>query len=193
MSSTTITSTAAMKVDVPPVLTLLMLPEELILSCLARVPRSYYLTLTLVSKSFRSLINSPELCKTRSLLARTESCLYVCFQFKNEGNKHWFNLYRNPYQTMDDNSQTNKLCDYRLAPVQSLDFPPLAMSGFAAVGSDIYALGGIIDGVSSSSVFVMDTHYHIWCKAPSMHVARVCPSASVLDGKICVKWRMGKT
>uniref|UniRef100_M4DMA2 F-box domain-containing protein n=1 Tax=Brassica campestris TaxID=3711 RepID=M4DMA2_BRACM len=85
MSSTTIASTTAMKVEVLPVLTLLMLPEELILSCLVRVPRLYYPTLTLVSKSFRSLINSPEL---------------------------------------------------------------------------------FIDGVSSSSVFVMDTHYHTWCKAP---------------------------
>ncbi|KAF2551608.1 hypothetical protein F2Q68_00037797, partial [Brassica cretica] len=164
-----------MKVEVPPVLTLLMLPNELILSCLARAPRLYYPTLTLVSKSFRSLINSPELCKTRSLLARTESCLYVCFQFQNEGNAHWFTLYRNPYQTVDDNSQTNKL-----------DSPPSAMLGVAAVGSDIYAIGGSIDGVSSSSVFVMDTHCHTWCKAPSMHVARVSPSASVLDGKIYV-------
>ncbi|KAF2533878.1 hypothetical protein F2Q70_00033476 [Brassica cretica] len=152
-----------------------MLPNELILSCLARAPRLYYPTLTLVSKSFRSLINSPELCKTRSLLARTESCLYVCFQFQNEGNAHWFTLYRNPYQTVDDNSQTNKL-----------DSPPSAMLGVAAVGSDIYAIGGSIDGVSSSSVFVMDTHCHTWCKAPSMHVARVSPSASVLDGKIYV-------
>ncbi|CAN7120010.1 unnamed protein product [Brassica rapa subsp. narinosa] len=186
MSSTTIASTTAMKVEVPPVLTLLMLPEELILSCLVRVPRLYYPTLTLVSKSFRSLINSPELCKTRSLLARTESCLYVWFQFQNDENTHWFTLYRNPYQTVDDNSQTNKLGGYKLVPIPSLDSPPSAMSGVAAVGSDIYAIGGSIDGVSSSSVFVMDTHYHTWCKAPSMHVARVSPSASVLDGKIYV-------
>ncbi|CAN7120008.1 unnamed protein product [Brassica rapa subsp. narinosa] len=135
MSSKPIASTTAMKVEVLPVLTLLMLPEELILSCLVRVPRLYYPTLTLVSKSFRSLINSPE------------------------------------------------LCGYKLVPIPSLDSPPSAMSGVAAVGSDIYAVGGSIDGVSSSSVFVMDTHYHTWCKAPSMHVSRVSPSASVLDGK----------
>nr|VDD40908.1 unnamed protein product [Brassica oleracea] len=185
MSSTTM-STDPMKVEVPPVLTLLMLPNELILSCLARVPRLYYPTLTLVSKSFRSLINSPELCKTRSLLARTESCLYVWFQFQNDENTHWFTLYRNPYQTVDDNSQTNKLGGYKLVPIPSLDSPPSAMSVVAAVGSDIYAIGGSIDGVSSSGVFVMDSHYHTWCKAPSMHVARVSPSASVLDGKIYV-------
>ncbi|CAF2132982.1 unnamed protein product [Brassica napus] len=133
MSSTTKASNTAMNVEVPSVLKLLMLPEELILSCLVRVPRLYYPTLTLVSKSIRSLINSPE-----------------------------------------------------LFPIPSLDSPPSAMSGVAAVGSDIYAIGGSIDGVSSSSVFVMDTHYHTWCKAPSMHVARVSPSASVLDGKIYV-------
>ncbi|CAF2132979.1 unnamed protein product [Brassica napus] len=137
MSSTTI-STDPMKVEVPPVLMFLMLPNELILSCLGRAPRLYYPTLTLVSKSFRSLINSPE------------------------------------------------LCGYKLVPIPSLDSPPSAMSGVAAVGSDIYAIGGSIDGVSSSSIFVMDTHYHTWCKAPSMHVARVSPSASVLDEKIYV-------
>ncbi|RIA04934.1 hypothetical protein BRARA_K00785 [Brassica rapa] len=170
-----------MKVEVPPVLTLLMLPEELILSCLVRVPRLYYPTLTLVSKSFRSLINSPELCKTHSLLARTESCLYVWFQFQNDENTHWFTLYRNPYQTVDDNSQTKKLGGYKLVPIPSLDSPPSAMSGVAAVGSDIYAVGGSIDGVSSSSVFVMDTHYHTWCKAPSMHVSRVGGGWGKLD------------
>ncbi|CAL9224337.1 unnamed protein product [Arabidopsis halleri] len=53
------------------------LPDDLILSCVARVSRLYYPTLSLVSKSFRSLLASPELYKTRSLLDRTESCLYV--------------------------------------------------------------------------------------------------------------------
>ncbi|CAH8273117.1 unnamed protein product [Arabidopsis lyrata] len=41
------------------------LPDELLVSCLARVSRLHYATLSLVSKSFRSLIASPELYKTR--------------------------------------------------------------------------------------------------------------------------------
>ncbi|WZY96071.1 hypothetical protein YC2023_068400 [Brassica napus] len=42
----------------------------------ARVPRSYYRTLSLVSKSFRCMVVSPELYKVRSLLGLTETCLY---------------------------------------------------------------------------------------------------------------------
>ncbi|EOA31880.1 hypothetical protein CARUB_v10015107mg [Capsella rubella] len=49
------------------------LPDDLLLSIVARVSRLYYPTLSLVSKSFRSL-------KTRSLLGHTESCLYVCLR-----------------------------------------------------------------------------------------------------------------
>ncbi|KAL0887133.1 hypothetical protein Bca101_011116 [Brassica carinata] len=144
-----------MKVKVPPVLTFLMLPRELIFSCLARVPKLFYPTLTLVSKSFRSLINSPELYKTRSLLACTESCLYVCIRFQHELNTHWFTLYRKPYQTKDGGFQKNKLGDYILVSIQFPDFPSLNTSGVAAVGSDIYAIGGYINNVSSSSVFVI--------------------------------------
>ncbi|XP_020875752.1 putative F-box/kelch-repeat protein At4g39600 isoform X2 [Arabidopsis lyrata subsp. lyrata] len=53
------------------------LPDDLILSCLARVSRLYYPTLSFVSKSFRCFIASPELYQTRSLLGQTETCLYA--------------------------------------------------------------------------------------------------------------------
>ncbi|KAJ4905792.1 F-box/kelch-repeat protein [Raphanus sativus] len=52
---------------------ILQLPDELVLSCLARVPRLHYLILSLTS--------SPELYHNRYLLNRTEKCLYVCLQF----------------------------------------------------------------------------------------------------------------
>ncbi|CDY49285.1 BnaA03g50980D [Brassica napus] len=348
MSSTTKASNTAMNVEVPSVLKLLMLPEELILSCLVRVPRLYYPTLTLVSKSIRSLINSPELFPIPSLdsppsaiidgvssssvfvmdthyhtwckaprgwgkldytnwmevfdtKTRTwefmpspgsesfdyenvalEGSIYVRSNERGETFKlnkgrwraadlaltrgwsyNWKRLEwrevkrlkgRLPMSSKNDHyrladyggnlvflweehvhtknvqnttlvwcaeisferRQRTEICgtiewcdvvftytkqehtlvhfipeplanrDNKLVPIPSLDSPPSAMSVVAAVGSDIYANGGSIDGFSLSSVFVMDTHYHTWCKAPSMHVARVSPSASVLDGKIYV-------
>ncbi|CAA7060112.1 unnamed protein product [Microthlaspi erraticum] len=52
------------------------LPVDLLLNCLARVSRSYYPTLSLVSKRFRSLLASTtDLYETRRLLGSTESCL----------------------------------------------------------------------------------------------------------------------
>ncbi|CDY29974.1 BnaC01g40340D [Brassica napus] len=55
---------------------LLPLPYDLVLMIVARVPVLYYRTLSLVSKSFRSMVASPELYKVRSLLGLTETCLY---------------------------------------------------------------------------------------------------------------------
>ncbi|CAF1709991.1 BnaC03g60520D [Brassica napus] len=56
-------------------MTILMLPDDLILNCLARISRLDYPTLSLVSKRFRSLLTLVELYQTRTLLGCTESCL----------------------------------------------------------------------------------------------------------------------
>ncbi|CAN7010398.1 unnamed protein product, partial [Brassica rapa subsp. trilocularis] len=52
------------------------LPDDFLLSCFARISTLYYPSLSLVSKSFRSLLTSPELYKVRSLSDHTECCLY---------------------------------------------------------------------------------------------------------------------
>ncbi|XP_010421289.1 PREDICTED: F-box/kelch-repeat protein At5g51250-like [Camelina sativa] len=72
------------------------LPYDLLLDIVARVPRLYHPTLSLVSKTFRSLLASPELYKVRSHLGLRESCLYVCFDML-EG-PTWFTLCRKPDQ-----------------------------------------------------------------------------------------------
>ncbi|KAF2614490.1 hypothetical protein F2Q70_00009767 [Brassica cretica] len=53
------------------------LPDDFLLSCFARISTLYYPSLSLVSKSFRSLLTSPELYKVRSLSDQTECCLYI--------------------------------------------------------------------------------------------------------------------
>ncbi|CAL9227939.1 unnamed protein product, partial [Arabidopsis halleri] len=60
----------------PPVKTIMMLHDDLVLNCLACVSRSNHPTLSLVCKRFRSLLASKELYQTRTLLGRTERCLY---------------------------------------------------------------------------------------------------------------------
>ncbi|KAL1199298.1 putative F-box/kelch-repeat protein [Cardamine amara subsp. amara] len=63
---------------------------------------------------------------------------------------------------------------------------PTYQSDFARVGSNIYAIGGFINGDNaSSSAMVMDCCSHTWHEAQSMWITRVTPSTCVLDGKIC--------
>lgn len=55
-----------------------------------------------------------------------------------------------------------------------------------AVGSDIYMIGGYINGEPSSRVFFMDCLSHTWHEAPSMRVARKVPLVTVIDETIYV-------
>ncbi|KAG7545738.1 Kelch repeat type 1 [Arabidopsis suecica] len=54
------------------------LPYELIVECFARISKSYYRSLSRVSKTFHSLLSSPELYAGRS--ETTEICLYICLR-----------------------------------------------------------------------------------------------------------------
>ncbi|KFK37889.1 hypothetical protein AALP_AA3G042400 [Arabis alpina] len=89
------------------------LPHDVLFQCLARFSRLYYPTLSLVSKSFQSLLASPELYQFRSLLGYTESCLYVCIR------RHGYFLIKAPVPC-------NRYADF---------------SNLVAVGSDIYTIG----------------------------------------------------
>ncbi|KAG7565087.1 Kelch repeat type 1 [Arabidopsis suecica] len=146
------------------------LPDDLILSCVARVSRLYYPTLSLVSKSFRSLLASPELYKARSLLGRTESCLYVC-------------LSPNPPFSSCALVEDILMSGYRKILWSTGE------SCLVAIGSDIYNIGGcrkIYETPPSSSVWILDCMSHTWREAPSLPVEPIRLSASVLDGKIYV-------
>ncbi|KAH0868066.1 hypothetical protein HID58_075088 [Brassica napus] len=152
-------------------------PDDLSLSCFARISRLYHPTLSLVSKIFSSFLASPELYKTRSLLGCTKTCLYVCFQSATKCS--WFTLCRKPDQTTQAKSN-----GYVLAPASTLHTPhamPMS-SGIVAVGSDIYNIGSS----SSSRVLILDCRSHTWHEGPSLCVKLHTLSASVVDRKIYV-------
>lgn len=151
------------------------LPDELLTSCIARLSRLYYPTFSLVSKSFGSLLASPELYKARSLSSRTESCLYLCLESSSDS--RWFTLCLKP----DDVSKKNKKStSYVLSKVPALLSPPAVFSGLVSVGSDIYNIR------SSSNVSVLDCQVNTWRKAPSVPVELMTFSACVVDEKIHV-------
>ncbi|EFH67573.1 hypothetical protein ARALYDRAFT_336810 [Arabidopsis lyrata subsp. lyrata] len=123
-------------------------------------------TLSLVSKSFRSLIASPQLYQARSLLRRTESCLYVCLRF--DDNPRWFTLFQKPDRTLTKSSGN------LLVPITS----PQSHSAYLSDTSRLWH--------HLARVLVLDCLSHTWREAPSLQVKIKYPCASVFDGKIYV-------
>ncbi|ESQ38267.1 hypothetical protein EUTSA_v10029372mg [Eutrema salsugineum] len=148
-----------------------LLPDDLLLCIFARISRLYYPTLSLVSKSFRSLLSSPELYETRSLLRRPEICLYVCLQFPSESNPRWFTLCPKPNQTLSNTTSEKKSSEKK-------------SSGY--VLANIPLLQSPLSFCPSSRVSILDCRYHTWHDGPSLQRKRMLPSASVVDGKIYV-------
>ncbi|XP_013614925.1 PREDICTED: F-box/kelch-repeat protein At4g25710-like, partial [Brassica oleracea var. oleracea] len=144
--------------------------------CVARVSRLYYPTLSLVSKSFRSLVSSPELYKTRSLFGFTESCLYVCFT-----KDLWYTLCRKPDKTLKSGSS-----GYALARVPVPNSPLWHCRNMVAVGSNIYNIAFPRSLNVLPRVSILDCKSHSWIEAPSLPVELHSFSASVVDHKIYV-------
>ncbi|CAN8237922.1 unnamed protein product [Cochlearia groenlandica] len=164
------------------------LPDDLLLKCFSCISRVYYPNLSLVSKRFRYLI------------ASLEGCLYVSLSFTSDPNPRWFSLCRKPTQNPKLNPNPNMRwftscfrqerkhtrSDHVMVSIPTNKVYPPDLNCFTVVGSDIYMIGGYINGVVSSSVYFMDCRFQTWHEAPSMSMARNCPLVSVVDGKIYV-------
>ncbi|KAG7546848.1 F-box domain [Arabidopsis suecica] len=171
------------------------LSDDILLNCLARVSRLYYPTLSLVSKTFCSLLASTELYETRRLFGSTESCPYFCLMSPGSSKPRWFTLSRGPAPIPNAYSRWFTSCfspcksrttRNLMVSVPSHSFPPQSRWIPTAVSFSIYMVGGYINGEPSSRVFVMDCRSHTWHEAPSMRVARNFPLVSAVDGKIYV-------
>ncbi|KAG2329490.1 hypothetical protein Bca4012_020949 [Brassica carinata] len=162
----------------PPPPSLSSLPDEIVLRCLALVPRSNHLSLSLVSKSLRSLVRSPELNGLRSI--RHKSSLYVCLRKSyNYLNIHWFTL-------RPSEKTATAAMEYRLVP-NPTPFPPHKYgSSTVVVGSNVFFIGG--SGQRSSDLWILDTRSGNMTQGPSMSVPREKDelAVGVIDGKIYV-------
>ncbi|KAG7544769.1 F-box domain [Arabidopsis suecica] len=151
------------------------LPYEIVLSCLARVPRSDYAYLSLASKCLRSIVVSPEIYDVRSLIGCTDSCIYLCLRIPPNLTPSWFCFFP---KTLNR--------PRRLVPIRTHLYQPQEASTVVALGCGIYVIGGTINGRHTSSVFFLDCRSHTWSILPSMRVARASAAAGVVDGKIYV-------
>ncbi|CAA7029661.1 unnamed protein product [Microthlaspi erraticum] len=138
------------------------LPDDILIDIVARVPRSYYPTISLVSKSFSSLVASPELYTRRSLLGCTEHCVYVVM-----GDNHLYFLHNN-----------------RLVLIQSLSRMPFSAS-YVAENSKIYMVDGCYDGkIEIHCIDCISHKMHPISNIPKLMVSTV--QAGIIDGKIFI-------
>ncbi|ESQ51496.1 hypothetical protein EUTSA_v10017616mg [Eutrema salsugineum] len=146
------------------------LPEDVIIDILARVPRGDYPKLSLVSKHFRSLVESSEIYARRSLLGCTEHCLYAVIFNEETWDYEWYILRRK----VNGNRH--------LVPIPSLPDIPRGVS-FVRVGSKIYVFGGSDQNYIALSI---DCRSHTMQTLPSMPMPISYTIANIIDGRIYV-------
>ncbi|EFH41493.1 hypothetical protein ARALYDRAFT_330849 [Arabidopsis lyrata subsp. lyrata] len=141
------------------------LPDDIIVDIIARVPRTCYPTISLISRRFRSIIASPELYTRRSLLRCTEHCLYALIYNPKNGHYHWYILRRRK--------------GFILIP----SLPIMHTHGNSvALGSKIYVYSNRV----TSSVLTIDCTSNT--VQPSFNIPKAMGEtvAGIIDGKIYV-------
>ena len=124
------------------------------MNCLAFVPRLDHGSLYLVSKLHRSLMLSPELYQARSLMGRTEHCIYLCLRNASDPFVRWYAFY--PKAAAVNHPSP-------LVPIRPHLYQPPAASSVVAHGWGIYVIGGMIGGKRSSRVFFHDVSSSLCC------------------------------
>ncbi|CAA7016974.1 unnamed protein product [Microthlaspi erraticum] len=141
------------------------LPDDIIMDIVARVPRCYYPTISLVSKSFGALVASPELYTRRSLLGCSEQCLYVVLYIRTTYDLRLSILHRK--------ANKNRL---GIIPL----FPPLHYSrSYVAVNSKIYVVVG-----QTNNTQCIDCRSHTLQSTSSIPNIMGLKVAGTIDGKI---------
>ncbi|XP_024004093.1 F-box/kelch-repeat protein At4g38940 [Eutrema salsugineum] len=160
---------SAMKTPSSSLITLL--PEDVIIDILARVQRCDYPTLSLVSKHFRSIVESSEIYARRSLLGCTENCLYVVLYDTETRHERLYIL------RQIGNRNRNR----QLLLLSSLPAMHYCRS-FFAVGPRIYMFGGNPKDITLS----IDCRSHTVQTLPSMPVPMSNTIAGIIEGRIYV-------
>ncbi|KAF8051799.1 hypothetical protein N665_1665s0016 [Sinapis alba] len=171
-----------------PPLSFSSLPDEITENILARVSRWNYPSLSLVSKSFHTLLSSKEIYKTRSQIGANETCVYVLLKFPDNPSTSWFSLRTKPNNKNRTKRRRRKIEFKRDSSLMSVVPIPSSSTIFfphVVVCQDIYIMGGSCNE-PSSSVRIFDCRSHTWRDGPNMTVARAHADTVLLDEKIYV-------
>ncbi|KAL1216654.1 F-box/kelch-repeat protein SKIP6 [Cardamine amara subsp. amara] len=118
------------------------LPDDVALNYVTLLWRWDHAALSLTSKSYRSLVASHDLYKIRSLMGGTEPYIYVCFRIPPVD--RWYILRR------------RKTLDADLIPIPSIPSQPREASLVVVLDSEIYIIGGLIKGIPSCDVWLLE-------------------------------------
>ncbi|CAO2832742.1 unnamed protein product [Amaranthus hypochondriacus] len=151
------------------------LPDDIALSCLARVPRKYHSVLKCVSKRWKNLVSSEEWRDYRQKNCLGETWIYALCRDKSTDQVSCYVL---------DPRLSRQRC---WKPV--LGFPPCCLKrkgmGFEALGKKLYFLGGCgWSEDATDEVYCYDVATNAWGEAASMSTARCYFGCEFMDGKI---------
>ncbi|CAA7043190.1 unnamed protein product [Microthlaspi erraticum] len=152
---------------------LLSLPDDVALTCLARVSRFDLAALAVASKAHRSLVTSPELYRMRDEIG-IEPSFYVCLHISPEPTPRWFILH--PVQ-------------HRLKSIYPHEYvSPESSASYVVMGWGILIIGGLVNGKPTRDVAFFDCCGHGWYHRgfPSLKVARASASARLIGEKLYV-------
>lgn len=188
-----------------------ILPDEISLQILARVPRIFYLNMRLVSRNWKGAIMSTELFHLRKELGMTEEWLYVLTKIKDKMlwysldplSRKWLRLppmhnfahedgYRrglSGLRMLNMVGSTIKIADVIrgwLGRRDALDQIPFCGSSFATVNGRLYMLGGFSRASALASVWYYDPVQNRWSEMSPMSIGRAYCKTGVLNNKLYV-------
>ncbi|KAL0845825.1 hypothetical protein Bca101_019071 [Brassica carinata] len=140
------------------------LPDDVTVDIVARVPRSHYPTLSLVSKKFRKLIASSKLYKRRSQLGITQHRVYAVLRNSNSRDDFSFYILHRKVN-----------CSNRLVVVQSI--PLMSSAGsYVPVGSKVYVFNAL-------DALTIDCTSHTVQRIPDIPRRMSYKVVNAIDGK----------
>lgn len=188
------------------------LPDEISIQILARLPRSCYLSVKLVSRSWKAAILSTELYEVRKELGTTEEWLYVSTKVENDKlmwhaldpqSRKWQRLPPMPNFAGEEGSRRGlyglRMCkmvgsSFRAADAirgwfgrkESLDRMPFCGCAVGAVNGCIYVLGGFSKASTLSCVWRYHPILNNWAEMSPMSIGRAYCKTGVLNKKLYV-------
>eukprot|EP01018_Ginkgo_biloba_P014084 Gb_29211 [translate_table: standard] len=149
------------------------LSDDVAKYCLALVPRSDFQSLGLVSKRWRSFVQSKEFYTVRKHAGTLEEWLYVLTADPNGERSQW--------QVLDSVNEKWELLPPMPGPLKTA-------FGFVVIDGKLLVMGGLVeDGsvdVASADVYKYDPTLNCWSLLAKMNVARREFACAVVDGLV---------
>lgn len=177
------------------------LPDEISIQILARVPRSYYLTLKAVSRSWKHIVTNSELYRLRKELGTMEEWVYILTKGENNKlswhaldpiNSIWQKLPPMPIIVQEEEFKRGfpglmqSLIRNFLGKKDAAERMPYCGCAIGVANGCLYVLGGFSKTSALKSVLRYDPCTNSWNEVCSMSTGRAFCKTSLLNNKLYV-------